>query len=238
MLKKQFGEFLEAAHESTGTPQLGRAFFALASGLGYGQVAVIDGGQIGRSMRKALVFAVQGRSELASFSDANDYAAHPVIKAALEVDKPYLADDVRKREGISPEAWAATLPPEVRGGDILMLPVHDRGRCVLIVCCGGKEANTSPLAQATLHAAAHVFQDRLTALSAGTAQAFALTGREAECLQWISRGKTGAEISGITGISPRTVRYHLQNVKRKLGVNSALEAIVKLSSSARGSNEA
>lgn len=231
MLRKQFGEFLESAREATGTYQLGRAFVALSNGLGYRQVIVLDPGQFGRSMRKALVFSVQGKSNLADFGDANEYAAHPAIAAALRFDKPYLAEDIRKREGIPPERWAATFPPEVRESAILKLPVHRDGKCALIVGCSGIGANTSPLAQATLHAAAHVVYDRLIAIRTG-APAVSLTGREAECLQWMSQGKTGVEIAKIIGISARTVRYHLHNVKRKLGVASPLDALRKLSASA------
>ncbi len=45
----------------------------------------------------------------------------------------------------------------------------------------------------------------------------------------MAQGKTGTEIAKITGISPRTVRYHLRDVKRKLGVDSALDALRTLS---------
>src|SRR5882724_1744197 len=46
---------------------------------------------------------------------------------------------------------------------------------------------------------------------------FALTGREAEVLLWIARGKSNKDISGVLQISPRTVNKHLEQVFQKLG---------------------
>lgn len=52
----------------------------------------------------------------------------------------------------------------------------------------------------------------------------ALTRREAEVLLWVSYGKTNKTISEILGISPRTVNKHLEQVFRKLGVETRAAA--------------
>jgi DNA-binding response OmpR family regulator len=52
----------------------------------------------------------------------------------------------------------------------------------------------------------------------------ALTRREAEVLLWVSYGKTNRTISEILGISPRTVNKHLEQVFRKLGVETRAAA--------------
>jgi DNA-binding response OmpR family regulator len=51
-----------------------------------------------------------------------------------------------------------------------------------------------------------------------------LTHREAEVLLWVSYGKTNRTISEILGISPRTVNKHLEQVFRKLGVETRAAA--------------
>jgi DNA-binding CsgD family transcriptional regulator len=53
---------------------------------------------------------------------------------------------------------------------------------------------------------------------------FALTGREAEVLLWIARGKSNKDISGVLQISPRTVNKHLEQVFQKLGVENRASA--------------
>jgi DNA-binding NarL/FixJ family response regulator len=51
-----------------------------------------------------------------------------------------------------------------------------------------------------------------------------LTRREAEVLLWVSYGKTNLTVSEILGISPRTVNKHLEQVFRKLGVETRAAA--------------
>lgn len=51
-----------------------------------------------------------------------------------------------------------------------------------------------------------------------------LTRREAEVLLWVSYGKTNRTISEILEISPRTVNKHLEQVFRKLGVETRAAA--------------
>jgi DNA-binding response OmpR family regulator/DNA-binding CsgD family transcriptional regulator len=47
-----------------------------------------------------------------------------------------------------------------------------------------------------------------------------LTHREAEVLLWVSYGKTNRTISEILGISPRTVNKHLEQIFKKMGVET------------------
>lgn len=52
-----------------------------------------------------------------------------------------------------------------------------------------------------------------------------LTRREIQCLKWAAAGKTDAEISEIVGISLPTVRFHVTNASRKLGVVGRSQAV-------------
>ena len=54
-----------------------------------------------------------------------------------------------------------------------------------------------------------------------------LTGRETEVLSWIRQGKTNAEIAGILGISPHTVKNQVKSVMVKLRVNTRGQAVVE-----------
>lgn len=53
---------------------------------------------------------------------------------------------------------------------------------------------------------------------------FAVTGREADVLLWITNGKTNREIGQILDMSPRTVNKHLEQIFRKLGVENRTSA--------------
>lgn len=56
--------------------------------------------------------------------------------------------------------------------------------------------------------------------------AMALSSREVECLQWLASGKTLGEAATILGISERTLRYHINNARERLGVATTVQAIV------------
>ena len=55
-------------------------------------------------------------------------------------------------------------------------------------------------------------------------QAFRLTSREAEVLYWVVKGKTNRDIGDILGMSPATVKKHLEHVFEKLGVETRTAA--------------
>ncbi|WP_417462971.1 LuxR family transcriptional regulator [Kordiimonas sp.] len=60
-----------------------------------------------------------------------------------------------------------------------------------------------------------------------------LTRREIECLQWAAKGKSAWETGEILGITRRTVAFHLDNTRAKLGVRTVAQAISRLGSSNR-----
>ena len=54
-----------------------------------------------------------------------------------------------------------------------------------------------------------------------------LIDREVETLTWVARGKTSAEIAQILNLSKRTVDFHIDNARAKLGAATRTEAVVK-----------
>jgi DNA-binding CsgD family transcriptional regulator len=51
-----------------------------------------------------------------------------------------------------------------------------------------------------------------------------LSAREAECLRWVLQGKSDKVIAAIVGISHTTVHFHIERMKRKLGVKTRAQA--------------
>ena len=54
-----------------------------------------------------------------------------------------------------------------------------------------------------------------------------LNDREVECLTWAARGKTSAEVAQILGLTKRTVDFHIDNARTKLGTATRIEAVGK-----------
>jgi DNA-binding NarL/FixJ family response regulator len=55
----------------------------------------------------------------------------------------------------------------------------------------------------------------------------ALNDREVEALTWVARGKTSAEIAQILGLSKRTIDFHIDNARSKLGAATRTQAVIK-----------
>src|ERR1700730_8690369 len=54
-----------------------------------------------------------------------------------------------------------------------------------------------------------------------------LNDREVETLTWAARGKTSAEIAQILGVTKRTVDFHIDNARSKLGAATRIQAAIK-----------
>jgi DNA-binding NarL/FixJ family response regulator len=54
-----------------------------------------------------------------------------------------------------------------------------------------------------------------------------LNEREIEVLTWAARGKTSAEIAKILDLTKRTVDFHIDNARGKLGAATRTEAVLK-----------
>ncbi|MDP1554674.1 MAG: helix-turn-helix transcriptional regulator [Hyphomonas sp.] len=61
--------------------------------------------------------------------------------------------------------------------------------------------------------------------SALPGEAVEFTRREIQCLKWAAAGKTDNEIASILNISVPTIRFHLTNASRKLGVSGRTQTI-------------
>jgi DNA-binding response OmpR family regulator len=54
-----------------------------------------------------------------------------------------------------------------------------------------------------------------------------LSERETDTLTWSARGKTSDEIAQILGLTKRTIDFHLDSARAKLGVATRTQAVVK-----------
>jgi len=54
-----------------------------------------------------------------------------------------------------------------------------------------------------------------------------LNEREVQVLTWAGRGKTSVEIAQILGLTKRTVDFHIDNARAKLGASTRTEAVSK-----------
>jgi DNA-binding CsgD family transcriptional regulator len=105
-------------------------------------------------------------------------------------------------------------------------PLHGANGYRGLACLVGPGPDPSPRDRALLHFLMLHAHDRLRALSAQTAtDAMTLTPREVHVLSLSRRGLSDSQIAHEAGITPRTVRFHFENARHKLGARNRAEAL-------------
>lgn len=103
------------------------------------------------------------------------------------------------------------------------LPGGDVGLCVSVSTHVIDDAEE----RLALHMASLYAHERCRALG-GSIEASSvknpLSPRELECLKWVLDGKSDTDIGAILGISPSTAHFHIERVKKKLGVRTRTQA--------------
>nr|WP_253201305.1 LuxR C-terminal-related transcriptional regulator [Sphingomonas quercus] len=59
-----------------------------------------------------------------------------------------------------------------------------------------------------------------------------LTDKQREILLWAAEGKSTSDIAGIMGVKERTVKYHFDEILRKLQVRTRTQAVAMLAKAA------
>lgn len=73
----------------------------------------------------------------------------------------------------------------------------------------------------------HLALQRIASAAQAPHAAPAVSPRQAEILQWLRAGKSNEEIGRLLGISPLTVKNHLQRLYRQLGVSNRTHAVAR-----------
>jgi len=73
----------------------------------------------------------------------------------------------------------------------------------------------------------HLALQRIATAARTPHAAPAVSPRQAEILQWLREGKSNEEIGHLLGISPLTVKNHLQRLYRQLGVSNRTHAVAR-----------
>lgn len=183
----------------------------------------------GRPLPDSIVYSDWRKQLLVDYDRALSHMAHPFVRYAARAVAPFTVTELRRHEDFKDLNWEECLPGIIYEGDGLIVPVHRANELMGGMVFGGQSPNASPLARSSLQVASHAAVERVDALKNHTVpvQAPALSARETQCLTYIASGHEDDHISQILGISPRTVRFHVDSAKTKLGVNSRVQAVTK-----------
>ena len=225
---------LTAQLSSAGSAEdIGRALVEISKRFGFTSVIIVDTRKIFDRIGPAIVFVSADRAKLEIFDRERPFVDHPFTTQARESDKPFVMSEVRAQSVVDgDDFWWAALPPYLRDTDGLVVPVHEAGELAWYTGFAGLDPDLSQPAQSVMSAAVHASYSRFQQLLDSSSPRSPLSPRESECLHWVSSGKTDFEVGRILSISPRTVRFHINNAKTKLGVTTRIQAVAKRASGA------
>ncbi len=108
-----------------------------------------------------------------------------------------------------------------------VVPIYETSGQVGLVSVAGDITEIDEGVRSALTLGGIYVHNKLCALRReGRSRDIGLTRRERECLEWAAAGKSDWEIGQILSISAKTVNFHIENIKRKFGVTTRIQAIV------------
>ena len=164
------------------------------------------------------------------FGDSHPTAPNPLVLAALQSRRPVAASELLSH-GLVLGRWQESFRFIAKQGDALAIPIVGNAGTEGFAILSGPIERLNALSRSLLQIAVHLAFKRAALLSnapeTDQTNAAHLSARQAECLRWVAQGKTDPEIGIILGVSPRTVRFHLDKAKDKLKVLTRVQAVTK-----------
>jgi DNA-binding CsgD family transcriptional regulator len=211
---------------------VGRALFDTSKNFGFTTALVVDMTKLFNRVGPAIMFSAQGRAPIEGVDARNSFIHHPFTVRAQASERPFVMSRARAEGGGSDEEWWSRMPAHLKNTDGIVVPVHEDESLAWYSGFAGRAPDLSQRTMSVMSAAVHAGYARFKQLLDASAPHSPLTPREAECLRWVAEGKTDIEVGVILKISPRTVRFHMNNAKLKLGVATRIQAVAKRMSGA------
>lgn len=220
-------KFVQAMDRASNAAVVQQSFQKLIEQLGFAYV-VCARLPPGRLLEPQSALMCTWPDEFADAYDAHGYAEHdPILRAVVRVryavDWPQVLGGRRlTREGATVMEHASRVG--MRFG--LAVPITEtRGNAGFVSLSGPNPCPDARCRSALTLVSIYVYH-RLRALAAASGTGQRLSRRELEVLRWIAKGKSDWQIGRILAISAKTVNYHTENVKRKFGVATRMQAVV------------
>ena len=220
--------FLAQLPDCRSSQDVGEKFNAFVRGYGFRAAACGESRELPDGRRWEFFFNTWPEEWLSHYQK-NDFVRHDPLPAMARVLwRPFTWREVMNareptQRQIELFEWIKTLGLH----DALAVPIHypggDFGLCVSVADHLVDESSE----RITVHIAslyAHQRCCELGGLSDASSVPTPLTMREVDCLRWVLKGKSDTDIGEILGISHTTVHFHVERIKKKLGVKTRAQA--------------
>ena len=236
MLKRAFA-FAEGALSATTPEAAGDAFFGALGRLGASYMQTRLYRRPAVPLTSAAHFAAGGIvSRIApetwrAGSPAFDYVCfenNPLLEAIRGGLTRYRFSDFAPREQPGYGSYWEALS-EAGIGDAVCATSYGRHRTIASLHLGFREPDLAPDDALAIQLAGLMLTERLMTFAAPPGDdEVRLTDRERDALAWVAEGKSDWETSVILGVSESTVRFHVDNARKKLGAVNRTQAVARL----------
>lgn len=225
-------DFIERCGRAASIDEVETAFMNETTRLGFAHVALISHVQPLGPPRADAVALLRYPKIWLDYYVAEDLGrVDPVIVFANRHRRPFHWNDPRFLAGLDRrQDLMLNEARDVGIADGLTIPILSAGAhpaaCSLVDGPGGVD----PALLFQAHMAAHAAHDAALRVLLAQAQRDwrpVLSRRERECLTLAAQGKTDWAISEILGIAERTVHHAIERAKRRFGVASRVQAVVR-----------
>jgi DNA-binding CsgD family transcriptional regulator len=220
--------FIEELQQCQSSRQVGDAFSGMIAPHGFPAVSC-GGSRDTPSGRVWDFFFNTWPAEWLLEYQKNDYVRHDLLPSLARLSPtPFTwVEALRDRKQTPKQVEFHNWIREIGIVDGFAVPIHlpagDIGLCVSVSHHVIDDAEE----RLALHLASLYAHDRCRALGGSIEASTAktpLSPRELECLKWVLAGKSDTDIGKILGISHTTAHFHIERVKKKLGVRTRTQA--------------
>jgi DNA-binding CsgD family transcriptional regulator len=151
----------------------------------------------------------------------------PMVLELCRTVQPFTWDEVCERRRYEPQDWKIVDEASewgMRHG--FVVPLLLTGGRVHTITMAGVNPRRDFQAKAEIHLVSMYTHASALNLRRKHAPPTPLSKRERQVLQLVSDGKSDWEASRVLGISQAAVHKHVENVKKRMGVNTRIQAVV------------
>jgi LuxR family transcriptional regulator, quorum-sensing system regulator CciR len=232
-------EFIDTAHELSNQDELQDLIHLISGELGFAyfwmvhRVEVRSGdGSADQTTSKVVALSDYPEEWVQAYVTQNFAAKDPVLRASHESGVGFRWSDIPSMVELSPEQEEVLeLGRGVGIVDGLTVPARANGlttgSCNFAIGADREvpRANLLLAELVGIHAldASRVIVER----NHSQLEKRLLTPRQRDCIELVGRGKTDWEIAQILGISPATVKEHVDDARRKYGVSKRVQLVLR-----------
>lgn len=218
-------EFARDLRSKVKMEDVGKVLAGVGALFGLQELMITDVDAAREAAAGAVLFSARSLPDLRGFLAGRSLATHPVLARSWEGDEPFSLSEIRNELKLSDAELWGMMPPWACGNEAISINVRTPASRHLNLAFAGKGGDVGWAARSVLHVASTMAVEHLHERERGD-EGPRLTKREAAVVQLIAAGRADDDVATELAIAPRTVRFHLENAKGKLGVATRAQIVL------------